>query len=413
MRKKKLMNCLLFLFLFWGLYQPSLIGMSATIYIPLLCVLFMILFLPKYISSFKKSITGNFFGAIVFIWIYMLFVDLILSGDNLVFKSIIHILFAIVYVYGIECFTLKYKTRNIESVLLIVGYTQSFLCVVMFLVPGLKNMQLAYLIRYSAAGINESMVFRYYGVAGANQYLSSIGTVSALLCIWAFYKAIEQGSLIKTFGAFFLLVPAILDARTGVVCAIIGIFVIWIAHLFAKQYSRGFLWITLTGIAFLLSILCAYFVLQKNEKIDMWVGQALRAIRALLIGDTSCKEYEWYGGLLPTNWILPQGINFVFGTGKLPSIDTTKMSFVGMTDSGFVRLIYTGGVVLLFLQLIIMVRVVKGGQKKYNAVQYAILACLLVSEMKGNVYIQTPVIILLLLMSIEMEDTRRLRDEGI
>lgn len=99
-----------------------------------------------------------------------------------------------------------------ESLILCTGWVQSTLCVIMCIFPFVKAAHWRYLLHVMTnAAERQRMVelgiFRFYGIAGPNQYLSSIGTVSALLFLLALHRMIRVKAFraIELFKTVFLL----------------------------------------------------------------------------------------------------------------------------------------------------------------------------------------------------------------
>lgn len=142
-----------------------------------------------------------------------------------------------------------------------------------------------------------------------------------------------------------------------------------------------------------------------SYSMDHWSSSVLSATVSLATGDTSSKTYEWYGGLLPSNWDIPHGYGLWIGEGKVVEKQVQPGEIVGRTDAGYARLICVGGFFLVFLSLAVLIYV-EGVRVRPDThpLSIAVIMCFLLAEFKGSVYLQVPVVILLLLIADTLFD---------
>lgn len=176
---------------------------------------------------------GDFIKGISIIELYLCITIFRTRGDESILIQSVHLFFGALLVWGIRNYRLAFKfdTNEFEKVIINTGLFQSFVCILMCFFLPLRGINWSYLLsvldplekqRFEAID-----VYRFYGIAGPNQYLSAIGTVSALLFLLAVFRAVSDKLDVKMiFKAIFLLVPAFLNSRTGVLCAAFGVTVL-------------------------------------------------------------------------------------------------------------------------------------------------------------------------------------------
>lgn len=404
------------------------------------------------------------------------------------------------YIYVIRKFAEMegLSSASFESLILRVGWVQSTLCVIMCAVPLVKTVHWRYLLRVMTNEAERQRmvglgIFRFYGIAGPNQYLSSIGTVSALLFLLALHSMIRANDFrpIEFFKTVFLLVPAFLDGRLGMILALLGAAVQFVVHyLIDRRRLRLYRVLLQLGAVVCCVMACGVLVQKASflrtipvvdsdesiaveesagssegaaaaeepegtsedtiatevltgmdnistaetpsldtdvviedisaETLDQvsvqpndptqnadesirytannWSTVVVDFLVAIVTRDTDSKVYEWYGGLLPSNWNVPRGIHFIIGDGSIPDEEVVPGELIGRSDSGFARLLCVGGLILLALQLSLFFYVLRVKQRRLYPIVCSMAACFLLAEMKGNPYIQIPVVIVFTLL---------------
>lgn len=129
-----------------------------------------------------------------------------------------------------------------------------------------------------------------------------------------------------------------------------------------------------------------------------WSTVVVDFLVAIVTRDTDSKVYEWYGGLLPSNWNVPKGIHFIIGDGTIPDKVIEQGDLIGRSDSGFARLLCVGGLILLVLELSLFFHVLRVKKRSLYPIVFAMAACFLLAELKGNPYIQIPVVMIFVLI---------------
>ncbi|MGO5209192.1 hypothetical protein ACTQ41_06255 [Bacillota bacterium LCP21S3_D8] len=431
----------IYLILFISFYQPIIFKLKPTFYIPILACILLIVSKIKmgYLVPLWRTRTGYFIKGIIIIELYLYITIFRTRGDESILIQPVHLLFGALLVWGIRNYRLAFKVEDneFENVIINTGLFQSFVCILMCIFLPLRGINWSYLLSTLVNPLERQRfeaidVYRFYGIAGPNQYLSAIGTVSALLFLLAVFRAVSDKLDVKMIiKAIFLLVPALLDSRTGVLCATFGVTVL-LFFCYCNKKASHFMVITLWG-GIICSILLGSLVVQNrffhkfyvkpidtqvasgvsgdgieevtdskaaSYSMDHWSSSVLSATVSLATGDTSSKTYEWYGGLLPFNWDIPNGYGLWIGEGKVVEKQVQPGEIVGRTDAGYARLICVGGIFLTFLSLAVLIYV-EGTHVCPDAhpLSIAVIMCFLLAEFKGSVYLQVPVVILLLLIA--------------
>ena len=439
-----------YLLLFISFYQPVILGVRSTLYIPAFAFLLAIKTYRRYqIAGVIKSRAGNLILGFIVIELYLLVLSLILQGNTGALLEPLHVIVCALFTYLIREYArqMSIGSQRFLYVMINVGLTQTFICILMCIFPFLRRVGWKYLMSSLTTSSERAFfqsigVFRFYGIAGPNQFLSSVGTVSALLFLLSLFGLFKTHKFRFFLTSILLLLPAFLNARSGVICAIFGAFILCFIFLW-KEKNWKFCILTMLGI--ILSILLLSQVMQneyfhnlypdqivKTENASIanddgenifdnnelkisdtsrynsehWSSTVTDATKALISGDTSSKVYEWYGGLLPGNWLLPEGNGIWFGYENIPDVTVEAGQMIGRTDAGYVQLIWLGGIVLLLLVLFAFLFVERANYRNTNsAMLYSMTFCVLVAGFKGNVFFQTPVVIVLLLITDSLLDT--------
>lgn len=432
----------IFFILFLALYQPIIWKLRPTFYIPGLAVLLIIFSKLKMgkLENLWATKSGKLIQGIILIGLYLCITILRVDEDKSVLIQLVHIIFAALLVYGIMNYRLavKISTNDFENILINTGLAQSFVCILMCICLPLRGVNWSYLMKtlsnpFERQRFESIDVYRFYGIAGPNQYLSSIGIVSALLFLVAVFKFInDKRDVLMFVKAALLLIPALLDSRTGVLCAAFGVTVLLVFCNYKKVISLSKIVALWGGI--IATILLGSMIVQnsffhkfyekqvsygvhensavdvpseqmENSKetgysMDHWSSIVIDAADSLATGNTSSKTYEWYGGLLPSNWKIPSGYSLWIGTGKVPDEHVQPGEIIGRTDAGYARLICVGGIILVFLSIMVLIFVERCGKSSNGyPLSVAVVMCFLLAEFKGNVYLQIPVIFLMVLIA--------------
>lgn len=237
----------IFFILFLALYQPIIWKLRPTFYIPGLAVLLIIFSKLKMgkLENLWATKSGKLIQGIILIGLYLCITILRVDEDKSVLIQLVHIIFAALLVYGIMNYRLavKISTNDFENILINTGLAQSFVCILMCICLPLRGVNWSYLMKtlsnpFERQRFESIDVYRFYGIAGPNQYLSSIGIVSALLFLVAVFKFInDKRDVLMFVKAALLLIPALLDSRTGVLCAAFGVTVLLVFCNYKKVIS--------------------------------------------------------------------------------------------------------------------------------------------------------------------------------
>lgn len=495
--------------LFLGFYQPAIGTIRSTYYIPVLALaLILIKRIP--VLEILKTRAGDVGKGLLIIELYMAVFFSVNGGERSYLVYPVHLAFGMLYIFAIRRFAKMEEISDsaFESLILCTGWVQSTLCVIMCIFPFVKAAHWRYLLHVMTnAAERQRMVelgiFRFYGIAGPNQYLSSIGTVSALLFLLALHRMIRVKAFraIELFKTVFLLVPAFLDGRLGMILALLGatvqFFVYYVLerkHLKLYRIFGQLLIVVCCILACGLMVQKASFlhtvpagiteeaiaaekrteeslaveetagisdssiiaeervgasdeicvvedsgvddertatetessttgveaddnsvealdqvVIQPNDPTqnedesirytaNNWSTVVVDFLVAIVTRDTDSKVYEWYGGLLPSNWNVPKGIHFIIGDGTIPDKVIEQGDLIGRSDSGFARLLCVGGLILLVLELSLFFHVLRVKKRSLYPIVFAMAACFLLAELKGNPYIQIPVVMIFVLI---------------
>lgn len=291
---------------------------------------------------------------------------------------------------------------------------QTCFVLAMLVNPGLKNSIITVLINNGATGITADR-FSVYGQRSfglADGYFSGLSIVSGLLAAIYLYTGIEYRKVHWVFIPGLLLTAAV-NARTGLVIFLVGaIFIVACSpRISINQKGKIFFgFFMLFGIA----IIGVRFLEKYSPGTVSWLLSSSEHI-SMTLSDSE-TTYTYYK-LNPLNWQLPDGVSTIFGTGKSIFGSEGLQNFGISSDSGYLGIIYRGGLILSLLLYIFIVRLCV--DRQYNLIESAstigklCLLTLVIQQYKGGVFYfnEYTTLIVLLMMIISKMSKQKQEDE--
>ena len=392
--------------LFLILYQPVICNITATYYLAamLMAGIFLMSLRERKFLSVKKELYAQWMLLVLgaaFLYCSIFHFDLHLI------KQIVLLLTPVMQYWYVRVFQADtgMSDAQIAEELVKTGLFQCLLCVVMMILPQLRQMQIAYLSSFEGNQIVDAHIagIRVFGIAGYNQYFFSMGMIHGLLSIFLVYRGFMKHRLKDMFLAVFMLLPSVLNSRTGAMMSVICMIFLLTACIIRKQ-GKIPQWMIPAVVLGLSGMACAVYVIRYAvPDVYGWWKQAVSVLYDLFTNNTQSQAMVWDGGLMPGNWILPKGMAFIFGTGSIPKEEYAHVQLGGLFDSGYVRIIWTGGIFLLaivvaaYFFLVFMSR--KGIAKDSQIFRFAVLFYLMLGTLKGTVYSTLPFLFLVMTIS--------------
>ena len=362
---------LLMMLLFLLMYRPSIVGVSANYY-------FIFILFFSFVFFKKIQIYNNYIKKIllplVLITVYIFLMVILKNGalEALIGNVNLFISLFIVMELFISPFSRKNITCNVLNWIISIGCFQSFLCILMKISPTFYD-----LFSIEAQYITSIDFNRNYGIAGSTEFLYGIGLVHGFIALILLDRFIKKKKLKDFILVIVMLIPCVLDTRTGILCFAVGAIPLLFDIKRLLMLLKRFIYLVpIIGIAIFLFI--------KVSVNNSFFLQFIEAVGALIFSKTDTKVYEWYGGLLPSNWIFPSGMDFLFGTGQFDNYNTYLIS--GVHDSGYYRMIYLGGVVLIILALYAVFKYISSSMVD-SRLKKGILLFIILSVFKGNAFV--------------------------
>lgn len=313
-------------------------------------------------------------------------------------------------VFGIR--KLKLSLPNLLSNLVIVATVQSFMAIVMLLLPDLRMFVLTTILDYDPATDKifrpDLYVFRSFGFS--QDILFSLSIVQGIavgciltLCLFNFAKYKYSLFLILP-----LLLSIALNARIGFFAIMTLILSMLVLNLFKLRIyflSKFILFAAITSLLIYLFIINLGFFLELDiEQNINWVSEIFVQGKNFAQGEKTNTGN--FGKIQRKHLHLPESSSGrIFGEGRYV-FNNTKQSVV--SDTGYIRRIYFGGYIYSFLAYGALIYIFIGSQGKrqqdtFKPLLYSLILTALISQIKGDIFLPIPgfrIIFLIFLFAI-------------
>ena len=312
---------------------------------------------------------------------------------------------------------LKFSLADFFNSLVVVAAIQSFLAIIMLLLPGLRMFIFTTVLGYNPSEDKifraDLYAFRSFGVS--QDLLFSLSIVQGIaiacvlnLCLYNFSKYKYSLLLIPP-----LLVSILLNARIGLAAIISFILVtIFFSLLRLKIYL-----LAKFALFALLSTLIIYFSIGSVDSVfginlEKNVEWSLNIfVEGKNFASGSNEDIGSFGTITGRYWHLPDTPGArTFGEGRylLDTINSSELS-----DLGYVRRVYFGGYIYSFLSYAALICLFIGSQKKqlksFQPLFYSVVLTMLLVQFKGDAFLPTPGYRITFLVLIFAISERRLR----
>ena len=190
----------------------------------------------------------------------------------------------------------------------------------------------------------------------------------------------------------FALIACLVNARTGVLVAIVGIL---IHYMFSKQYLN-FIIITVIGIIGYVYIYDILSLFLSEESVD-WIGVFINQMEAMASGDTSEGGLDYFTQDMA---ITPDStMGWIYGYGISPFGGATINGKYYFSDMGFVIQLFYGGIIYCTLLYLLVLRVcIRLWGMRQKTFSIFLFVTFLIINFKGRFVFATPGFALSLLL---------------
>ncbi|MGL5023151.1 MAG: hypothetical protein ACRC5S_07600 [Cetobacterium sp.] len=319
--------------------------------------------------------------------IYSLLVPLILqTNDFFIFKTNISLL--------IECFLGSYLVARFYStklkldsfeVISHLTFFQSIIVILLYIFPELRNYLFNNIIEMKMNfNLNSQWFNRGVGIGAAGAILSIVQFIG---CICSIFK-IEE----KKYQIFFIfqIISIILAGRTGLILLFLGILYLTALSIINKKIKRKIKKIyKLIVILFLLGIIFYFLFLRDNNSINRLLEHSFEMLINLKNkGEISTKSTISLKKMI----IFPEDITtLLYGDGKWFQNIGSNLNYM-QTDSGYIRNIYFGGLILCMIYYIFWIIIIFKTfimiNKSEKKIYFLMILSLFLAEIKEPTFMQ-------------------------
>lgn len=345
-RIKKISYLFFAIFLFCAIFTPDFFSFSMRYIVIIICsagIIWNWLLTKKIV--FNKNFLSIFLGFLPFcIWLIIIqLIHIIIDFDNasVYIGTIVHTLssFVAAFLIGLFliylCKKLKLNLNDFFNLIILVMIVQ-FVCVLFSLMfPEVRLFFNSFIVRNSyserlvelAMASNAGRTDRSYGLS--NNLFDSFGYITALLICLIFIIGMEKKNIkLMVLSTVMILMPLV-NARTGVVLALIGIIFASAFYVEPKILIRNF------GLLVLAFILFGVAINRLPESMVQWIKSGIQETQSLITGVGNIGVYSKIFG---TDLIFPSSI--LIGDGGLPR----DLISYGV-DNGYINCIWNFGLI--------------------------------------------------------------------
>lgn len=403
-KNNKRFSLILCAFLFLVIFRPPIVRIDLTYIIILLDIAIILYSLYKHTYTYriKKYFISSLIGFVPFFIYFTLcqFVRIIFDNSNTgifleqylallkTFFYIVLTLIAAISLLDIFDINLSCFIENLEIVFCI----QLFCVIGAFFSSQIKNvfLQLIYKNVSVASVVTSTRLESYFRCYGfADNLFDSFGYITSLAIVVFFEYGIKHKKRFPVVLSFMLLLIPLLNARTGLLLALIGMFVVFIKNFDANKLLKYFF----VGLVVLLFTIAIYKYLP--ETLSRWIDVGVKATINLFHGEKSSA----YDEILGADLVWPTSI--LFGEGTAPEVIWSHKGI----DSGYIQCVWRFGLfgsILLFLGFVKLFYI--GKQKSDYVLAMAFIFFIYLFKLYGVFNFGSVLIVYLLPVLIRREE---------
>lgn len=353
----------------------------------------------------NKGLIGVVFGYLV-ATAYILFVYLVNGRGLNELSNVLKQLAVLPQVYYVILFMKhrKYRFNDVLRCVFIMVAIQSCFAAIMYVSPYIKDCIMSLIVNNADEAFRVKYEFqknvRFYGVA--LNYLYALPVLHGILAAVLLIKAIRIHIGYAVLGGASLVV-AFINARIGVVCAIVSIVAVmmYFAKGKQKQWIRLVSGLLLGGGAIVAGLIV---LIKKFPSRAVWIKDTLRIFTTLFgAGDGYGQRY--YGMFFNSDFLFfPTEVSELFLGIGLRASGTEFVSIYGKSsDIGYVNDIFYGGFVWCLIIYIFYFKMIFADFKKKTVdkkiVAISLGVSMLIANYKGQIWGCNDVVIFMLLIN--------------
>lgn len=311
------------------------------------------------------KLAGVFFGA--FLWfIYLLYSVILLNQED--WHSAVSPLYFLIDIIPFGMMVRIISKENgwsideIINLIIAAAIIQALLAVAAFFIPELHTFFIAKMLDYGANPVIAQAEHRNYGFAIGLAYAIPIfQTVIALLVIHPSRKI----NIFNYIMAILLFFSAIINARTAIVTAVIGIFsmVVLDRQPLKKRLKYGVGFAALVGI---MVIILQQVVATFAPMTFYWIANGFKEIFGFITkGETQTKGNYFAYMMDPNKYQIPDNlIEILFGAGHRTMGMAIKYGYA--SDIGYINDLWRGGIIYIILLYFLFMAIMWSLRKHTN-----------------------------------------------
>lgn len=392
----------LFFLLFCFFYFPKFISTTSVLYtqpiIYLIAIFFMIPIIrykgKVYPDIYKsKKVWKYCMGIILAAFYYMIRYTVSANYFSLTNARIIQNIFPVVVVvnmmviislmreWGIS------KLRGIDILLKMASFQGVISLIALFWEP-LKNISNNLYLNYATQFQEGDYILttRVYGIS--SDYTYGLPIVHGLLCGISMYLGLKKNKKYITY-TMFIFLNVFLNGRTGILVALISIFLAIVFYLNKGIISKRIIWFLI--VMPVIFVILFIFIKKYQENIYNFVLILFDEIYNFLFEQKTIGTVDY---LFNTNFFLPKGFSFFIGEGhRVYGSEARSWGYIA-TDVGIVNDMFMGGLVYVCIRYGTMINLLKLLKKnEYNVlITISMVITWIIADIKGQATVNSMII---------------------
>jgi len=344
--KRKFISLMFIAFLFCAIFTPDFFSFSMRYLVIIICTIGIVWHWIRNRSiDLDKRFLSIFIGFIPFVlWLILAQIIHIVTdraNTDVYVYTLEHTLEVFLAAFLVGLFLIYVTRANgfgysyFVKLVFIVAAIQ-FICVVLALVfPPVRIFFNSFIIRNSystklaqlAQASNSGLVDRSYGLS--NNLFDSFGFITAILICVTYIYGMETKNNKLRIAAYFMVLMPLVNARTGLVLAFIGLVIASLYYQTFKSVFNSLVLVAIVAVAF-------YFIVQNlPESMIKWLSKGIQETQSIFEGSEASGVYA---KIFERDLIFPSSM--ILGDGAIP-----KLLKQPSVDNGYITCLWNFGIV--------------------------------------------------------------------
>lgn len=339
-KKVGVKECLFYIYIFLYVFQPAIVSIKLIYLLTIINIGIIILCIRDRLIICKNVILIIRAFILFFIYITLMFiVNCIIVGADTSFSGYINILIQFLYliiaIMALMCLykASDFKLPSIIDTLIVIG-TMQLVCVgIAFISPSVRTFFNNFTIKNSSVSLYVNALLydaRSYGFA-ENIY-DGFGFITAIIIVTTFIKGMDKKNTKLIILSLIMLMMPLLNSRTGLILAAIGIISTLFFYMDKHHISRVIVYLVIVVLAVIMMI---YLINYLPEGTQEWIQKGFDETLSIIKDGQISGVYE---ELLVNDWKIPDGV--IIGVGASP-----EMLGYGNADNGYVQFLWRFGII--------------------------------------------------------------------